>query len=31
MDNFHGVNWIIIRDNVALHERMQLIELQWRK
>ena len=26
-----GVTGFIIRDNVALHERMQLIELQWRK
>ena len=28
---FIGVTGFIIRDNVALHERMQLIELQWRK
>lgn len=26
-----GVTGFIIRDNMALHERMQLIELQWRK
>ena len=26
-----GVTGFIIRDNVALHERMQLMELQWRK
>ena len=26
-----GVTGFIIRDNVALHERMQLVELQWRK
>ena len=28
---FMGLTGFIIRDNVALHERMQLIELQWRK
>ena len=28
---FIGVTGFIIRDNMALHERMQLIELQWRK
>ena len=26
-----GVTGFIIRDNMALHERMQLMELQWRK
>ncbi|WP_257421728.1 hypothetical protein [Bacteroides acidifaciens] len=26
-----GLTGFIVRDNVALHERMQLIELQWRK
>ena len=26
-----GLTGFIIRDNMALHERMQLIELQWRK
>ena len=26
-----GVTGFIIRDNMALHEQMQLIELQWRK
>ena len=26
-----GLTGFIIRDNIALHERMQLIELQWRK
>jgi hypothetical protein len=31
MGNLIGLTGFIIRDNIALHEKFEQIELQWRK